>query len=812
MGKDKKKDDKEKSKFSDKEMVKKLNEFHLKASKKIKDPKMKETIQKRAENGDSILQKPQFKNNPLAVKERLLKNFPDMKKEMKFLDEWAKYLEKNPPEASTPPQTPKSSSPAPPPVAKSTETYADACDGFFAADPTLASLLRKLIVDYRECVGPDEESLVEAMPRKFKQVLEKGMVQEFHVRLMERYGTKANFQYLLDYQKDLDARQQQEEIIEQQQEQIDHQAQVLERVKSEIMAASQAASSQRQTPEMQAAVIATPQIAPPQAPPPPPPPLPGIQAVVSPPLTHVSNVSQGAPQTKAGGGQLQVPEQHPPAAASISSAAPSVVNGQGTPQLIHEQHNENIAGLHIPSVDKTQLNALIEAGWQPPVQMMQQQSQQQYTSGLRGLDASVGRNPNEIQGIGGSISPFLPGPINVRNRGVSGSPDSSLPISRRRYESDHRDDRSSAWSEGGSRSGRTTPFRNQLVQQIKELQEIHKELASHQRSQMDLLNKQQYINEQVYHPEEKPVLSSGIPQTGMRRFSANSNVTGGRLLPPPTPVGGGMPSALETLRQSSNQTNNSGSDDKRINHIEEELGRLRNVCSQLMGLVQQAYTVGAKTTPAMVPQSAEPQQQLQQPQSDQHLTHSQQDQPLWVQHHSNEDPVYNKDLKRSSQRHEKSKKSIFNFFNRSRKPKQSAKEPTDRYHSKRKSTRDEQIEVFRERVVHADNLIRQFRKITSSSSGHVRQEAAFVQQQLAALSQTLREEAKNLGLLPPSPPHAKSSYRQHQRYDDTTDYSSVGDTASAVESSVYTPSRTTATLSDASSSPQSYGRYVSLFF
>eukprot|EP01060_Flectonema_neradi_P030161 TRINITY_DN4314_c0_g1_i2.p1 TRINITY_DN4314_c0_g1~~TRINITY_DN4314_c0_g1_i2.p1 ORF type:complete len:141 (+),score=46.71 TRINITY_DN4314_c0_g1_i2:81-503(+) len=115
-------------------------------------------------------------------------------------------MQQNPPEE-------ESATPAPPPPAlKPPSAFEEACDGYFSSDPAKANLLRKLLADYIECIEPSDASKLEAMPANLRQVIEKGMILAFHERLVQRYGDKKDFQYLVDYHKGIKDTKQQEEI------------------------------------------------------------------------------------------------------------------------------------------------------------------------------------------------------------------------------------------------------------------------------------------------------------------------------------------------------------------------------------------------------------------------------------------------------------------------------------------------------------------------------------------------------------------------------------------------------------------------
>eukprot|EP01064_Diplonema_japonicum_P011737 TRINITY_DN19180_c0_g1_i1.p1 TRINITY_DN19180_c0_g1~~TRINITY_DN19180_c0_g1_i1.p1 ORF type:complete len:800 (+),score=177.65 TRINITY_DN19180_c0_g1_i1:54-2453(+) len=349
-----------------------------------------------------------------------------------------------------------------------------------------------------------------------------------------------------------------------------------------------------------------------------------------------------------------------------------------------------------PASRGVDVNTLVAAGWIPP-------------------GGTVAATPFTSQ--------FFPN--NTRDRAVSTSPE-------------ERRTANASWAgTDASKPG----FRNQLVQQIKELQDIHQELASHQKSQIELLTQQQQINQQVYPQQDTQQLLQlkGMQPPQPQQVEPLRITT---LPPPPaSPV-----KDVENM--------------KRINALEEEMGRMRSLCSQLMGLVQQSYNTNMQQRPQVSQPTVTPPLPVSYP-----PVHSRP--PMGAEHAAQVGTVggYStyvsqgpSTVPRVGVEGTKRKERAGFFSNLFHKKKE--RSPKRRGHSTHTANhgdreRDIAIERFRERVAHAEDLMRQFRKLSKaadSGSPGLKEDASFVQTQLSALSRTLREEAKGLHLLPPTPP------------------------------------------------------------
>ena len=460
---------------------------------------------------------------------------------------------------------------------------------------------------------------------------------------------------------------------------------------------------------------------------------------------HVSQQQQQSQSNVQGTGTMmmrsppQVPSPQPPPPPASSPAVqthndPSVPAPHNSRQLFSAQNQAQLApssslmmqqhyqhptphaeALPTPSPQmdmEAATAALIAAGWAPP-------------------PAAV---PAHAMGVGNDQSPFFPG--TTRDRAVSVSPNDGG-FRPRRFT-----DGQTSWSGGDSTPTPTlggASFKHQLVSQIRELQEIHKELATHQQSQMELLAQQQLINSRVYQSPARQEVQQQPQQPQQSAMTANST-----------------------------------QDDTRLHVLEEEMARVRGLCSQLMGLVQTSLSGAA--TPALGPQPAvqtavpsatatatatatpqhthtvpkvtppvpggeatytttasQPQPQPQQPQPSVYPQH----QPFYAYSPTagTPPPVGRRE----------DKKGFFSglFRKRERSPKREKRQGTE-------------VERFRERVLQAEELIRQFKKISKTTerepSSQLRQDRLYVQEQLATLSRALKEEAKDLRLLPPTPP------------------------------------------------------------
>eukprot|EP01061_Rhynchopus_euleeides_P019382 TRINITY_DN31835_c0_g1_i1.p1 TRINITY_DN31835_c0_g1~~TRINITY_DN31835_c0_g1_i1.p1 ORF type:complete len:274 (+),score=67.28 TRINITY_DN31835_c0_g1_i1:103-822(+) len=118
---------------------------------------------------------------------------------------------------------------------------------------------------------------------------------------------------------------------------------------------------------------------------------------------------------------------------------------------------------------------------------------------------------------------------------------------------------------------------------------------------------------------------------------------------------------------------------------------------------------------------------------------------------------------------------------------------------KRERRRADDVEKFRERVLQAEALIRQFKKLSRTTerepSEQLRQDRLYVQEQLATLSRALKEEAKELKLLPPTPPRRQV----RQSYNSSPSTLSTED-ATSDDVSIYTESQSSPSVSATSTS------------
>ncbi|KAJ9449616.1 hypothetical protein DIPPA_05159 [Diplonema papillatum] len=371
-------------------------------------------------------------------------------------------------------------------------------------------------------------------------------------------------------------------------------------------------------------------------------------------------------------------------------------------------------------------------------------------------------------------------------------------------------------------TGGSSPFKQQLVLQIRELQEVHRELASHQQSQMELLAAQQRIQAHA----QAAAAAAAHPPTPHRALPP--------MRSPPTPASLRHVAAPKVSLQQQQQqqpqqflaVHGSAASPPaaveasagRIRALEEEMTRLRGLCGQLMGLVHQGMV--ASPTASLAPAAAwagvaSPQAvgaRAKGRRRGEWSASDDEDGETSATADTATTTTTTADEAAAAKQQRRSLSSLLaSFFAASAKKKRGAsrsRSPRARRHAKQQQQQQprsphrhtaghqradgggDAVRRFRERVSHAEQLIAQFSVLSKTAAAApnddpLRREAARVQRQLAALARSLRREARDLKLVPPTPPH--------RRYT-----SAAADLSSRTESSEpYTPA-TTPSEADAS--------------